>query len=65
MPLEDRERLVEDGRRGITLDGADAYLAGSHHDFCKVYRRDRKGGSVEFAWETVERILTTHRAFKS
>ena len=65
MPIEDRERLVEDGRTNVTLDGEPAYLAGSHLDFCRVYRKDRKGGSVEFAWPTVERILRSHRRFQS
>lgn len=65
MSYERRAELVADGSRDITLDGEPAFLAGSMLDFCKVYRRDRKGGSVEFAWPTVERILSTHRKFQS
>jgi hypothetical protein len=60
------EQMVEDARtNGCTLDGAPAYVAGSRLDFARVHRKDGKGGAVEFAWPTVERILTRHRRFES
>ena len=66
IPVSERERRVEDAREnGCTLDGEPAYITGSHLEFARVYRKDRKGGPVEFAWATVARILSTHRNFQS
>ena len=66
IPVAERERRVEDARtNGCTLDGAPAYISGSRLEFARVHRKDGKGGSVEFAWATVARILSTHRNFQS
>jgi hypothetical protein len=66
IPVEQREALVEDARaNGCTLDGEPAYVSGSRLDFARVHRKDGRGGNVEFAWATVQRILSTHRNFQS
>lgn len=62
---EERAALVEDSRKGCTLDGYPGYVSGSNLPFAKVHRRDGRGGEVEFAWATVAHILSTHRSFKS
>lgn len=65
MPVEQKAALVEDSRTGTTLDGEPAYVTGYNLPFARVHRRDGKGGEVEFAWPTVQRILSTHRNFQS
>jgi hypothetical protein len=65
MSLDDRRWLVEDGRRAVLLDDEPAYVSGYRNEFATVQRKDGKGGKVEFAWATVERILSSHRTFRS
>jgi hypothetical protein len=48
------------------LDGKPARVTGRRNDFATVQTLDAKGPSVEFAWETVERIMTEYdAAFRS
>lgn len=48
-----------------TLDDAPAVISGWRLPFAKVSRRDGRGGSVEFAWETVAFIMGRDRRFRS
>ena len=50
----------------VTLDGHPAIISGALADFPVVRRLDGKGGSVEFAWNTVANIVNNHGgAFRS
>jgi hypothetical protein len=50
----------------ITLDGHDAGIYGYSRRFATVSRLDGEGGDVEYAWSTVERVLTDNNgAFRS
>jgi hypothetical protein len=60
-----RQHLVETGRMHVTLDGEPAVVSGWANEFASVQRKDGKGGTVTFAWATVQRILSTHRSFRS
>lgn len=64
IPLDERIAMVND-KDGVTLDGHPAYVSGYRNDFATVHRRDGRGGDVQFAWATVQHILSTHRSFKS
>ena len=48
----------------VTLDGADAIICGWRCPFATVARRSG-GQAVEFAWETVERVVAAGGAFRS
>ena len=67
LPIEERQALIEDARtNGCTLDGKPAYVTGYNLAFAAVTPKGHgNGGSVEFAWGTVARILSTHRNFQS
>lgn len=66
MPTEERVRLVEDARtNGCTLDGQPASVSGYMGEFATVRLKSGRGGTVEFAWPTVARILNSHRNFQS
>lgn len=66
MPLDERAALVEDARaNGCTLDGQPAVVSGYMGEFASVRFKSGRGGTVEFAWPTVARILSSHRNFQS
>mgnify|MGYP003610665828 CR=1 FL=1 len=67
IPVVERAHLVEDAREnGCTLDGKPAYVTGYNRETAAVTPKGHgNGGSVEFAWATVARILSTHRNFQS
>lgn len=54
VPLERRQELVA---MPVTLNGERAVVGGYRLPFAKVTQL-RTGLSCEFAWETVERIIT-------
>jgi len=43
--------------RGVTLDGKPAAIGGVRQEFAGVARLDGQGGTVEFAWSTVEHVI--------
>jgi hypothetical protein len=51
--------------QGCTLDGQPAVVSGYGLPFAHVRRKDGKGGDVEFAWSTVDRILNRNGEFNS
>lgn len=66
LSIERKRELVEDARtNGATLDGEPASVSGSGLPFASVRLKSGRGGTVEFAWATVERILSSHRNFQS
>jgi hypothetical protein len=42
---------------GTTLDGSPARITGWANPFAQVTRTDGRGGTVEFSWPTVARVL--------
>jgi hypothetical protein len=61
--LERRQQLCE---ATVTLDGGPAIITGAKLPFAKVEPlRSGSGGAVEFAWPTVERIISNGGAFRS
>lgn len=59
--LEQRRALCE---ARVTLNGADARISGSRHEFATV-RDTRTGLGCEWSWETVARIVASHSNFTS
>lgn len=57
-----RQQLCE---QAVTLDGEPARISGWTNSFAAVSRSDGRGGSVEFAWPTVARIVEAGGAFQS
>ena len=50
----------------VTLDGKPAKISGAMQDFATIFDLDDLARSVEFAWETVRRIVINKRgAFQS
>lgn len=64
LPVDTRRALVERSHTGVTLDGARAVVSGWRNDFATVTALP-DGPNVEFAWETVARVLNRDGAFKS
>lgn len=63
VPLTRRQELVE--TKGVTLDGRPAVIGGSRLDFPVVLTLDG-AQRVEFAWPTVDHIVTNRDgAFRS
>lgn len=60
-----RIELVQQTEVPITLDGHPAVVGGYRNEFATVQRLDGRGGRVEFAWPTVERVINNGGAFKS
>lgn len=50
-----------------TLDSRPAVVVGRLLRFAEIHSLDRRAGDqvVSFAWSTVDRIMSTHRAFRS
>lgn len=48
-----------------TLDGAPARITGWANPFAEVSRTDGRGGTIEFSWSTVARVLAGEREFRS
>jgi hypothetical protein len=63
--LERRVQLVQQTEVPVTLDGEPACVGGYRNDFATVQRKDGKGGRVEFAWATVERVINNGGRFHS
>lgn len=63
MTKDERIALVE--TRGVTLDGQPAKIGGYSLPFAQVRLLSGKGGPVEYAWETVARIVAKGGRFQS
>ena len=60
--VQERRRLCE---AQVTLDERPARISGWGLPFAQLSFRDGIGGVVEYAWETVARIVANGGAFRS
>ena len=65
LPVDTRRALVERSKGSVTLDGWPAVVTGYMNDYATVRTIDGPL-YVEFAWETVERVMSARNGeFKS
>ena len=62
MTRDDRRALC--GTR-VTLDGHAAVIGGAALPYALITRLDGRGGSVEYAWPTVARVVAAGGRFRS
>lgn len=66
MGLVREDRRAEMCERPVTLDGKRAMVTGYKNRFATVRAfGSGNGGPVEFAWETVERVVANGGDFRS
>lgn len=65
--LTEQKRELCDKRRklGASLNGVPCGICGIQNDFATVYSMIPPHIEAQWSWESVERILNTHRTFKT